>query len=165
MYHLHVLGAPVASLATALGSLRNVPELCTLVHEVAEFDQDDEAPSYTGPLLEAPDGRYHLWVTKVGEPLVIATGKVMVGPRLLARLTTRTGGKVFVAPKVLETFQALLAGSERRLHVYQEPRTGDQRFRLLWPNDHPGAFHDKEGHYPYLGVVNLRTGEVVCDDH
>lgn len=153
LYHLHVMGVAHDSLSAAMGSIRNIPELCTLVHELTPLDEP--GPEYTGPLLEAPVGFYHLWIGRPAEPLTITEDKIILGNRLLARRTLRMSGKTYLEERVRKEFSELLARSERVLGVYQDG-TGHQQYRLLWPDT---AVPVIDG-YEYLGRANLDTGEI-----
>lgn len=160
MYHLHVLGVPVDSLAAAIGAIRNIPELCTLAYEPTFDPPAVEQREYYGPLLEAKDGYYHLWVGRPTEPLLITPGKVLLGSRLLIQGDTRARGRPSLDERARVTFSALLARSERVLYVYQQAMTGHQKYLLLWPDQKAPTLYDDDQEYPLLGKANLETGEV-----
>lgn len=160
MYQLHVMGTAPASLSTALGSIKHVPELCRLIYEQTPYDVRDETPGYAGDLVAAPPGLYYLWVSKPSEPLMITSDKIIVGRSVL--LTRESVDKLErkLPDRVKKAFSELYATSEKQVRVYQHT-SGNQEYRLRYPEDVIDQYLDgKNDSYVYIGVADLKTGMI-----
>lgn len=159
MYHLHVMGQCVTSLATAMGVIRNIPAQCTLAYEWTEDDDLAMITNYNGPLLEASPGVYELWVTKIHEPMLITDTGIMIGRTVLFTRETKAKLDGYLEENVRRVFHELLARSEKEVHVYQNP-DGDRHYKFLWPKTGgPDILSDWPG-YSWKGVADLDTGKI-----
>lgn len=162
MHLLQVMGIPPESLSSVIGVIKNVPDLCMLIH------QDDEPGAglreterYTGPLLEAPEGIYYLAQGRPTEPLIIAARKYMLGTRVLFTRDTKNERECYLDERARLAFSDLLRRSEKLVHVYQEEMTGVQKYQFLFPGIDPGEAYPSRPTYLYQGVADLQTGKVV----
>lgn len=154
------MGVEATSLATIIGSIRHMPKEVRLVQaDDVGLLKELRSVAYTGPLLKAPSGIYHLWQGQANEPLLINDRQILLGRQLLHVKEKADAPWRYLPGHVHMTLRDLLSTTGKVVVVYAND-TGDQTYQITWPHEKVPLTHPTMTGYHLVGLANLETGEI-----